>query len=51
LDKSANKPNILLILTDDQDVILDGMFPMKEVQNLVGNEGATFTNAVRKLEN
>eukprot|EP00062_Callorhinchus_milii_P021310 gi/632977891/ref/XP_007905600.1/ PREDICTED: N-acetylglucosamine-6-sulfatase-like [Callorhinchus milii] len=37
--------NILLILTDDQDLQLGGMTPMKKTQALIGNEGATFTNA------
>ncbi|XP_037935139.1 N-acetylglucosamine-6-sulfatase-like [Teleopsis dalmanni] len=41
----AEKPNILLVLTDDQDVALGGMMPMKQVQALLGKEGATFNNA------
>lgn len=43
---AVNKPNIILILTDDQDVTLQGMTPMKETQQLIGAAGATFTNAV-----
>lgn len=39
-------PNIVLILTDDQDVVLDGLKPMKKVNNLIAQQGATFENAV-----
>lgn len=38
-------PNIVVILTDDQDVLLGGMNPMKNVQRFIGNEGTTFTNS------
>uniref|UniRef100_A0A1B0GQP8 Sulfatase N-terminal domain-containing protein n=2 Tax=Phlebotomus papatasi TaxID=29031 RepID=A0A1B0GQP8_PHLPP len=38
-------PNIILILTDDQDVVLNGMLPMTNVQELLAKEGATFINA------
>ncbi|KAM7347731.1 N-acetylglucosamine-6-sulfatase-like isoform 2-T2 [Cochliomyia hominivorax] len=38
-------PNIILILTDDQDVILNGLHPMRNVINLLGTEGAIFENA------
>ncbi|GAB0091512.1 N-acetylglucosamine-6-sulfatase [Sergentomyia squamirostris] len=40
----ASLPNIVLIVTDDQDVVLNGMTPMKNVQELA-KEGATFINA------
>ncbi|XP_077256350.1 N-acetylglucosamine-6-sulfatase [Temnothorax americanus] len=36
--------NIVLIVTDDQDSVLDGMTPMTNTLNLVGRQGATFTN-------
>lgn len=39
-------PNIVLILTDDQDVTLNGLVPMNKVNNLIGLNGATFENAV-----
>ncbi|XP_055905901.1 N-acetylglucosamine-6-sulfatase-like [Eupeodes corollae] len=39
------KPNILLILTDDQDIVLHGLTPMHNVQQLIGSNGATFSNA------
>lgn len=42
---SANS-NFILILTDDQDVVLNGLNPMENVQKLLANEGAVFTNAV-----
>ncbi|XP_058463917.1 N-acetylglucosamine-6-sulfatase-like isoform X1 [Malaya genurostris] len=38
-------PNIVLILTDDQDVILKGLNPMVQTQQLIANQGATFINA------
>ncbi|XP_073828460.1 N-acetylglucosamine-6-sulfatase-like [Musca autumnalis] len=41
----AKQPNVLFILTDDQDVILNGMHPMRNVRNLIGSAGATFENA------
>ncbi|KAJ8712694.1 hypothetical protein PYW08_007998 [Mythimna loreyi] len=39
------RPNIVLILTDDQDVVLGGMTPMTSVHRFIGNEGVTFTNS------
>lgn len=39
-------PNIILILTDDQDVVLNGLEPMKKVKHLIAEQGATFENAV-----
>ncbi|XP_050679635.1 N-acetylglucosamine-6-sulfatase-like [Leptidea sinapis] len=41
----AKKPNFVIFLTDDQDVALDGMKPMKNVQRLIGNEGTTFNKS------
>ncbi|XP_066570395.1 glucosamine (N-acetyl)-6-sulfatase (Sanfilippo disease IIID), b [Amia ocellicauda] len=42
----CTKPsNIVLILTDDQDVELGGMTPMKKARTLIGDSGATFSNA------
>ncbi|XP_067396359.1 N-acetylglucosamine-6-sulfatase-like isoform X1 [Emydura macquarii macquarii] len=38
-------PNIVLILTDDQDTEIGGMTPMKKTQALIGQQGASFTNA------
>ncbi|XP_030624182.1 glucosamine (N-acetyl)-6-sulfatase (Sanfilippo disease IIID), b [Chanos chanos] len=43
--ESIKPSNIVLIVTDDQDVQLGGMKPMKKTQALIGDEGATFTNA------
>lgn len=42
--KSSN-PNIVLVLTDDQDVVLNGLNPMTKTQQLVANRGTTFVNA------
>lgn len=39
------RPNFVLILTDDQDVVLGGMDPMTNVQRFIGKEGITFTNS------
>uniref|UniRef100_A0A674DWV6 N-acetylglucosamine-6-sulfatase n=1 Tax=Salmo trutta TaxID=8032 RepID=A0A674DWV6_SALTR len=42
----CEKPsNIVLILADDQDVYLGGMTPMKKTKALIGDAGATFSNA------
>ncbi|XP_059619432.1 N-acetylglucosamine-6-sulfatase-like [Phlebotomus argentipes] len=41
----AKLPNVVLIVTDDQDVVLNGMMPMKSVQECLAKEGATFINA------
>lgn len=40
-----NAPNIVLVLTDDQDVVLKGLNPMVQTQQLIANRGATFMNA------
>ncbi|XP_036383342.1 N-acetylglucosamine-6-sulfatase-like [Megalops cyprinoides] len=40
-----NPSNIVVILTDDQDVELGGMTPMKKARSLIGDAGAYFTNA------
>ena len=36
----AAKPNIVYVMTDDQDVELGGMTPMKQVRELLGEQGA-----------
>ncbi|XP_028274098.1 glucosamine (N-acetyl)-6-sulfatase (Sanfilippo disease IIID), b [Parambassis ranga] len=41
----AKASNIVLILTDDQDVQLGGLTPMKKTKALIGEAGATFVNA------
>nr|XP_002731690.2 PREDICTED: N-acetylglucosamine-6-sulfatase-like [Saccoglossus kowalevskii] len=41
---TPKKPNIVFILTDDQDVVLGGMTPMTKVKKLIGSAGITFTN-------
>lgn len=40
------KPNILLILSDDQDLTLEGMTPMRQVQKLIAKAGGQFSHAV-----
>ncbi|KAM4039988.1 N-acetylglucosamine-6-sulfatase isoform 2-T2 [Anomaloglossus baeobatrachus] len=41
----SRRPNVVLILTDDQDVTLGGMTPLKKTKELIGDLGVTFTNA------
>uniref|UniRef100_A0A8D0CD35 N-acetylglucosamine-6-sulfatase n=1 Tax=Salvator merianae TaxID=96440 RepID=A0A8D0CD35_SALMN len=41
----ARKPNVVLILTDDQDVYLGGMTPLKKTNALIAEKGITFSNA------
>ncbi|CAG5022847.1 unnamed protein product [Parnassius apollo] len=43
--ETEKKPNFVVILTDDQDVVLGGMNPMKNVQRFISDKGVTFTNA------
>ncbi|KAL6057969.1 hypothetical protein STEG23_015837 [Scotinomys teguina] len=42
---AARRPNVLLVLTDDQDVELGGMTPLKKTKALIGEKGMTFTSA------
>ena len=39
------QPNIVFILTDDQDVTLDSMKVMEQTKKLIVDQGITFTNA------
>ncbi|XP_075996301.1 glucosamine (N-acetyl)-6-sulfatase (Sanfilippo disease IIID), b [Genypterus blacodes] len=43
--RSDKQSNIILILTDDQDVRLGGLTPMEKTKRLIGDAGATFVNA------
>ena len=36
----ATKPNIVYIMTDDQDVELGGMTPLNKTRELLGSQGA-----------
>ncbi|CAG2058824.1 unnamed protein product [Timema podura] len=45
LSYCQNRSNIIVILTDDQDLTLGGLTPMIKTQSLIGRMGATFTNA------
>ena len=46
LAAAAAKPsNILFVLTDDQDMALGGLTPMKRLNELVIDQGTLFTNA------
>lgn len=41
---ASKAPNIVFILTDDQDVFLGGLTPMKKTKELIGQHGITFDN-------
>ncbi|XP_078332815.1 uncharacterized protein LOC111119188 [Crassostrea virginica] len=40
----GNKPNIVFLLTDDQDVKLGGQTPMSKTKSLIGDKGIIFEN-------
>ncbi|KAI1905397.1 hypothetical protein AGOR_G00015760 [Albula goreensis] len=41
----AKPSNIVFILTDDQDVVLGGMTPVKKARSLIGDAGVYFSNS------
>ncbi|XP_032631128.1 N-acetylglucosamine-6-sulfatase [Chelonoidis abingdonii] len=41
----TRKPSVVLILTDDQDVCLGGMTPLKKTSALIAEMGISFSNA------
>jgi N-acetylglucosamine-6-sulfatase len=41
---ASKPPNIVFILTDDQDVEIMGQYPMPKTKRLIANEGMVFTN-------
>jgi len=42
---TPTKPNILFIVTDDQDLLLDSLQYMPRVHDLLANQGTTFSHA------
>ena len=42
---SQRRPNIVVILTDDQDVTMGGTTPLRAARELIAESGAEFTNA------
>ncbi|KAJ8917285.1 hypothetical protein NQ315_002302 [Exocentrus adspersus] len=42
---ASSSPNFVVILTDDQDLLLNGLKPMKKTLNLVADTGKVFLNA------
>jgi N-acetylglucosamine-6-sulfatase len=46
---NSGRPNLLVILTDDQDLVLESMQAMPRVRKLLGDEGVTFTEATVPL--
>uniref|UniRef100_A0A182JMF2 Sulfatase N-terminal domain-containing protein n=1 Tax=Anopheles atroparvus TaxID=41427 RepID=A0A182JMF2_ANOAO len=45
LDSIKDEYNFIVILTDDQDIVLQGLTPMTNTQQQIANEGTTFVNA------
>ncbi|XP_004632186.1 N-acetylglucosamine-6-sulfatase [Octodon degus] len=45
LAAASRRPNVVLVLTDDQDEALGGMTPLKKTKALIGEMGITFSNA------
>ncbi len=43
--KATARPNVILILTDDQDLLLGSLDSMPRLQQLLVEQGTTFTNA------
>ncbi|XP_038061559.1 N-acetylglucosamine-6-sulfatase-like isoform X1 [Patiria miniata] len=41
---AGKRPNIVFILTDDQDVTMNGMTPLVNTVSLIGKQGMTFNN-------
>ncbi|GAB1608379.1 N-acetylglucosamine-6-sulfatase-like [Argonauta hians] len=44
LSNATEKPNIIFILTDDQDLMLGSMTSMPKTKKLIGDAGITFSN-------
>ena len=42
----ASKPSVVFFLTDDQDYIIGGFDKMEKTKRLIGERGATFSNAL-----
>lgn len=42
----ASRPNIVVILTDDQDLVLNSMKFLPKIDKLLAMKGVTFNNAV-----
>lgn len=43
---SVISQNFLIILTDDQDLLLKSLGPLKKIESLLTNQGVFFSNAV-----
>uniref|UniRef100_A0A8C2QS86 N-acetylglucosamine-6-sulfatase n=1 Tax=Capra hircus TaxID=9925 RepID=A0A8C2QS86_CAPHI len=43
--KGSRRPNVVLVLADDQDEVLGGMTPLKKTKALIGEMGMTFSSA------
>jgi len=45
VNSNVTRPNIIFLLTDDQDMALGGLTPMKKLKSMVIDKGTLFTNA------
>lgn len=45
----SSSPNIVVILTDDQDLALSSLSYLTKINKLLVNKGTVFANAVRQL--
>jgi hypothetical protein len=43
---NSSRPNILLVLTDDQDLLLKSLEYLPKIDKLLTSKGAIFSNAV-----
>lgn len=43
---TCSSPNIVVILTDDQDLLLESLNYLPKIEKLLVNKGAKFSNAV-----
>jgi hypothetical protein len=46
LQSALAKPNFVIILTDDQDSLLNSLEPLKKIEKYLTNSGVSFSNAV-----
>lgn len=46
LSVAYGKYNFIVLLTDDQDLLLNSLEPLKNIEKLIANKGTIFKNAV-----
>ena len=42
---TARRPNLVVVVTDDQDVTMGGTTPLETARRLIADQGAEFRNA------